>query len=77
MQITHIIVHTPEQVTGIIDEALRIVAEAELDGDLKAVAFEKTCDLLGQRFTFAAPQPMIDASAVVAPLMSRLRNERH
>jgi hypothetical protein len=62
VQITHIIVHTPEQVSGIIGEAIRIVTEAEIDGGLKKAAFEKACDLLGQRYTFVAQPTQVPLS---------------
>lgn len=59
MNITHVVVHTPEQVQGIIDEALRIADASDHAVITPRVVFEQACQLLGQRWTFAAlPQPV-------------------
>jgi hypothetical protein len=59
VQITHVIVHTPEQVRQIMQEAQRIAEEETSDAVARESVFREACKLLGQRYTFAAaPQAM-------------------
>jgi hypothetical protein len=54
IQITHVIVHTPEQVRDIVRDALAIADEQECDALERQMIFGHACTLLGQRYAFAA-----------------------
>lgn len=54
VQITHVIVHSPEQVREIISQATEIADEMYEDGHRWQPTFIQACQLLGQRYTFAA-----------------------
>jgi hypothetical protein len=57
VQVTHVVVHTPEQVREIIREACDIANTTELEDDDWQTAFTAACRLLGQRHTIAmAPE---------------------
>lgn len=73
VQITHVIVHTPEQVREIVAEAARIADEVGAWPEKWTPAFEQACTLLGARHTLAlAPQgPSLDLGAL------GLNNRRH
>lgn len=59
IQVTHVVVHTPETVREIIAEAMKIADERLPEGGSWQTVFGKACDLLGQRFTLAAqPEPV-------------------
>jgi hypothetical protein len=59
VQITHIIVHEPQQVRDIVREAQRIADDETGDAVARESVFREACRLLGQRYTFAAmPQPV-------------------
>lgn len=51
LHVTHIIVHTPEQVRGIVDEAIAIADEKSGPAAPWLAVFEQSCALLGQRVT--------------------------
>lgn len=53
-QVTHVIVHTPEQAREIVAEALKIADETDHPVIPPRAVFEEACKLLGQRWTFAA-----------------------
>lgn len=57
--VTAVRIHDDDATREIIGSALKIVAELEIDGDLRVPAFEKACDLLGLRVTLAAEQQSI------------------
>lgn len=54
VQITHVIVHTPEQVREIIRVAQAVADEETSDAVARESVFREACRLLGQRYTFAA-----------------------
>lgn len=57
VQAVHAIIHTPEDVSSIINEADKIAAVYDETGERWNAIFDKACDLLGQRATtFIAPQ---------------------
>lgn len=58
VQVAHAVVHTPEQVVEIIEQALRVVAEVELTDDLRRCAFEQACILLGARTSVVSQQQL-------------------
>lgn len=63
VQITHVIVHTPEQVREIVREAAAIADEETTDVVAREMIFRESCRLLGQRYTFpvmpqAVPMPL-------------------
>jgi hypothetical protein len=71
VQITHVIVHTPEQVRGIVVEALAIADEHASDTVRWEAVFAQACQLLGQRFTMAmGPQP-VQMPAMAIPGLKR------
>jgi hypothetical protein len=57
---------TPEQVLGYIEQAARIVVEAELTDDLQPIAFTKALDLLSAKHVFV---DQADAQPIGVPLM--------
>lgn len=63
--------NTAAQVKGYLDEALRVVAELEIDDELKVPAFVKAVDLL------AAKQVMMTPTAAAAADLSLLRRSNH
>jgi hypothetical protein len=69
VQVTHVVVHTPEQVREIIREACDIANTTELEDDDWQTAFTAACRLLGQRHTIAmAPQPVpVDLAQLALP----------
>lgn len=71
VQITHIIVHTPEQAREIIDTAIAIANERDDDQGHWPLIFGKACDLLGQRFTFTAMPQQIAAPLDLAGIRNR------
>lgn len=52
--VTHVIVHSPEQVREIVAEAFRVADETGPRDEQWFAIFNKACDLLGQRYTFVA-----------------------
>lgn len=71
VQITHIIVHTPEQVREIIREARVIASEnSEIDAEW-TLYFNEACRLLGQRFTFTAMPQQVAGPLDLAGLRNR------
>ena len=59
VQVTHVVIHDPEQVRGIIAEAVKIADEHEGDGVSWSSIFREACALLGQRHSVAlADQPV-------------------
>lgn len=64
MNVTHVIVHTPEQVREIVTEAAKIAAECGNDASTQALIFREACSLLGQRWTFAVQPSPIDLAGL-------------
>lgn len=58
----HIIVHTPEQVRGIIADARAIADEADVERFEWESVFREACRLLGQRYTVASMPEPVDLS---------------
>lgn len=58
VQVTHVIIHTPEQTHDIIRQALQITADTVSGGIDQDRIFEQACALLGARFSLAlTPEP--------------------
>lgn len=53
MQVHHVIVHTPEQVREIVEEARKIADEAWDNGQEWCAVFSQACTLLGARHSVA------------------------
>ena len=66
VQITHVIVHTPEQVREIVAEAGRIADDSGVEDERWLAVFNQATTLLGARHTLAlAPQgPPLDLGAL-------------
>lgn len=60
---------TAEQAKAMLDDALAILGEAELDDELRAPAFAQVLQWLGQRHV------VVEQAA--APMMAIPRNARH
>lgn len=58
----HIIVHTPEQVRGIVSDARDIANETDATGSEWEAIFREACHLLGQRYTVASMPEPVDLS---------------
>lgn len=73
VQVTHVIVHTPEQVREIIAEAGRIADDSGMEDERWDRVFEQATVLLGARHTLAlTPQASpLDLGAL------GLKNNRH
>lgn len=71
VQITHIIVHTPEQVREIVTEAQKIASELAVADTDRELVFRESCRLLGQRFTFTAMPQQVAAPLDLAGLRNR------
>lgn len=67
VQITHVIVHTPEQVREIMREAQTIAGEETSDAVACESVFREACKLLGQRYTFAAGQQAMPLPSMALP----------
>lgn len=64
--------NSPEQVRGILDEALTIVRELEIEDELRLPAFTKACDLRAAKQIFYT-----DADAMAGNVLgARILNER-
>lgn len=58
VQVTHVIVHSPEQTREILREALSIAEDLSCNETEWAAIFTQSCQLLGQRYTLAlTPEP--------------------
>lgn len=62
VQVHHVVVHSPEQTTSIIEEAERIADGAQARGYPWETAFREATRLLGQRYTLAIPQEQMPVS---------------
>lgn len=71
MQVTHVIVHTPEQTREIVREALTIADELGTESQAWDGVFREACRLLGQHFTLA-----YEPSPLAPPLMTIPGNGR-
>lgn len=67
MNVTHVIVHTPEQVLEILVQADKIARDHGGSAASMEALFSKACDLLGQR------QTIVVQDAPVAVDLSKLR----
>lgn len=63
VQVTHVLVHSPEQTREIIKEATAIANEQTSDLLSPEIVFSKAVELLGARFTMAVPQESIPIPA--------------
>lgn len=67
VQITHIIVHEPNQAREIITAALAIADEVTTDAVARESVFREACRLLGQRYTFAAAPQQVQMPMMAIP----------
>lgn len=67
VQITHVVVHEPQQVREIIREALAIADEQDVDVLERQMIFGQACKLLGQRYTFAFAPQQVQMPAMAIP----------
>jgi hypothetical protein len=67
VQITHVIVHTPEQVREIVREAQTLAGEETSDAVARESVFREACRLLGQRYTFAAAPQAVPMPPMALP----------
>jgi hypothetical protein len=67
VQITHVIVHDPEQVRGILVEAQTIASELAHDPVTHERYFNAAVQLLGQRYTLAASAQPVQMPAMALP----------
>ena len=67
ISVTHVVVHTPEQVREIIREASAI-ADDLYEGSAKwDQTFVQACKLLGQRWTFSAQPQALPLQTMAIP----------
>lgn len=62
IQAVHVIVHTPEQVRGIVSDARDIANETDATGSEWEAIFRESCRLLGQRYTVVSTPEPVDLS---------------
>lgn len=51
VQVTHVVVHTPEQAREIVRQAMSIADDCDADSRAWDAVFREACRLLGQRHT--------------------------